>query len=139
MPGDLTLPGEGAARAIDRAYLDAAPADHRRLHAQVFTPPALAAVMADWVCAKAPRTVLDPALGTGVLARAVARRLPEAEITAFEIDPRPSRPVRHPHRRQPVQPPIGWSRRSPPSGASGACPEMRRTSALASSWNTSFS
>lgn len=88
MPDNLTLPGEGTARAIDLAYLDAAPADHRRLHAQVFTPPALAAVMADWVCAKAPRTVLDPALGTGVLARAVARRLPEAEITAFEIDPR---------------------------------------------------
>jgi adenine-specific DNA-methyltransferase len=71
----------------DLAYLATAPKAHRRRFAQVLTPPDCAAEMADWVAAGAPRTLLDPAFGTGILARAVTARCPEIRVTGYEIDP----------------------------------------------------
>lgn len=73
--------------AVDQAYSHSAPKGHRRRFAQFFTPPTSASLMADWVSEKSPRLVLDPALGTGILARAVAQRIPEARIIGCEIDP----------------------------------------------------
>lgn len=74
-------------QAVDLAYLEATPKAHRRRFAQVLTPPDCAATMADWVAAGAPETLLDPAFGTGILARAVAARRPAIRVTGYEIDP----------------------------------------------------
>ena len=73
--------------AIDLAYTQHAPKAHRRKFAQFFTPPSIASIMADWVSEKSPKLVLDPALGTGILARAVGKRLPNTKIVGYEIDP----------------------------------------------------
>ncbi len=71
---------------IDLAYSQNAPKAHRRRFAQFFTPPAIASLMADWVAEKTPMRVLDPALGTGILTRAVLKRLPKAKVIGYEID-----------------------------------------------------
>jgi adenine-specific DNA-methyltransferase len=73
--------------AIDLAYSQNAPKAHRRKFAQFFTPPAIASLMADWVSEKSPGIVLDPAVGTGILARAIGKRLPHTKIIGYEIDP----------------------------------------------------
>lgn len=75
------------ADAIDAAYLAQAPAAHRRAHAQVLTPPELSALMAAWIAEACPATLLDPAFGTGILARAVAALRPGIAVTGWEIDP----------------------------------------------------
>lgn len=77
-----------AASRIDAAYLEETPARHRKAYAQVLTPPDLAALMAEWVARGAPDEVLDPAFGTGVLARAMAAARPGLRIRAHEVDPR---------------------------------------------------
>ena len=70
-------------------FMAAVPLSQRRLRGQFFTPASIANLMAEWVCAKNPRRVLDPAMGTGVLVRAVAAHMTESvgAFTAFEIDP----------------------------------------------------
>lgn len=73
--------------AVDLTYSLSTPQAHRRRFAQFFTPPSSASLMADWVSEKSPRLVLDPALGTGILARAIGKRLPNAKIIGYEIDP----------------------------------------------------
>lgn len=75
------------AGAIDAAYLAQTPAAHRRAHAQVLTPPELSALMAAWIAEACPATLLDPAFGTGILARAVAAQRPGIAVTGWEIDP----------------------------------------------------
>lgn len=74
----------------ESAYAAHAAAQHRKTHGQYFTPPTLAALMADWVAgAAAPegqRRILDPALGAGVLARAAIARCPGAQVVAYERD-----------------------------------------------------
>lgn len=62
--------------------------EHRRRFAQVFTPPKLADLMADWAMGRSPRHLLDPALGTGVLTAACLNIDSELDVTAFEIDER---------------------------------------------------
>lgn len=76
-----------AAGRIDAAYLAATPAQHRKAFAQVLTPPDLADLMADWVAQVRPGRVLDPAFGTGVLARAMVRACPGIAVTGHEADP----------------------------------------------------
>ena len=71
----------------EAAYAAAIPHAHRRAHAQFFTPPAIAELMADWALAHHPRTLLDPALGLGALTRAARARAPHLSLTAFEKDP----------------------------------------------------
>jgi adenine-specific DNA-methyltransferase len=73
--------------AIDLAYSQHAPKAHRRKFAQFFTPPAIASLMAEWVSEKSPGIVLDPAFGTGILAREIGKRLPQTKIIGYEIDP----------------------------------------------------
>lgn len=59
---------------------------HRKALGQFFTPPRLAALMADWVAGAAPERILDPALGAGVLTRAALARCPDARVVAYERD-----------------------------------------------------
>lgn len=77
----------GAAEEIDALWRAGAPAAHRRALGQVLTPPDLAALMAGWIAPARPARVLDPALGTGVLARAMAAAVPGVAVTGWEIDP----------------------------------------------------
>jgi adenine-specific DNA-methyltransferase len=72
----------------EEVFLATVPLAKRRMRGQFFTPAPIANLMAEWVCEHAPRRVLDPAAGTGVLARAVvAKSKAPVSLTAFEIDP----------------------------------------------------
>lgn len=75
-----------ASLSPEERYSRAASASHRKALGQFFTPPRVAALMADWVAAADPRLIVDPALGTGILTRAALRRCPNASVTAFEVD-----------------------------------------------------
>jgi adenine-specific DNA-methyltransferase len=71
-------------------YCAAAPLAHRRRFGQFFTPPHIAAWMADYVAQPHVAAALDPAVGTGVLAGALLDhpRLPRAAILrAYDRDP----------------------------------------------------
>ena len=59
---------------------------HRKALGQFFTPPRLAALMADWVAGADPALILDPAMGAGVLTRAALARCPDARLVAYERD-----------------------------------------------------
>ncbi len=64
------------------------PVTLRRL-GQVFTPQPVADWMARWVCAEQPRTLLDPAVGTGVFLAAVRGACgvtPPERIDAIDVD-----------------------------------------------------
>ena len=78
---------QGSAQHIEDAYCTQSDRAHRKKFGQVFTPPRLAALMADWVGAIKPKTVIDPAFGTGALARAVWDRSPKTQIIGYDIDP----------------------------------------------------
>ena len=67
-------------------YAALAAPDHRKALGQFFTPPRLAALMADWVAGTEPRVILDPAMGAGVLTRAALARCPDAQVVAYERD-----------------------------------------------------
>jgi adenine-specific DNA-methyltransferase len=62
---------------------------HRQQHAQFFTPPAIARLMAEMALPKPGQSVLDPACGTGALVAALREREPGLQITAIDIDPAP--------------------------------------------------
>lgn len=68
-------------------YAAQATPGHRKALGQFFTPPRLAALMADWVAGADPALILDPAMGAGVLARAALARCPDAQVVAYECDP----------------------------------------------------
>ncbi len=64
--------------------------EHRRRLGQYFTPPGIAAWMADWVIQPSTRSVLDPAVGTGALLSPVFAHplLPgSARVDAWDLDP----------------------------------------------------
>lgn len=67
-------------------YTGIAPQAHRKSLGQFFTPPKVAALMADWIAGVDPKNIVDPALGTGILTRAALNRCPSANVTAFEVD-----------------------------------------------------
>lgn len=75
---------DGAAEA---AYSENATSAHRKALGQFFTPPKVAALMADWIGQVDPYRVLDPAVGTGILTRAALLRCPNSSVTAYDIDP----------------------------------------------------
>jgi adenine-specific DNA-methyltransferase len=63
----------------------------RKRHGLHYTPPALAAFVAERALAAAPRRplrVLDPACGDGELLAAVAALAPDAELTGYDLDER---------------------------------------------------
>lgn len=59
----------------------------RKEFGQFFTPPNVAALMADWIAAIGPSSILDPALGTGILTRSALKAVPAAQVRAYEKDP----------------------------------------------------
>jgi adenine-specific DNA-methyltransferase len=71
-------------------YVSAAPFEHRRRFGQYFTPPRIAAWMADWVVQPTTRSVLDPAVGTGALLDAVLAHpvvASDAALAGHDVDP----------------------------------------------------
>jgi adenine-specific DNA-methyltransferase len=62
-------------------------AERRKKFGQVFTPPTVAALMADWVMAPRPNRVLDPAFGRGALAAACLNLGRPEGLFGYEIDP----------------------------------------------------
>lgn len=64
--------------------------DHRKAFGQFFTPPDIAGIMADWISGCRPSTILDPAVGPGVLLLEAHRRNPSARLVGIEIDENPA-------------------------------------------------
>lgn len=90
-PSSVSLPPASDAAAESSAsaeeqYSRAASAGHRKALGQFFTPPRVAALMADWIATTNPSEIVDPALGTGILTRAALKRCPGSSVTAFEVD-----------------------------------------------------
>lgn len=71
---------------IEEEYQSATSLVHRKQYGQFFTPAPVADVLARWVAPAHPRRLLDPALGTGVLARAMRRYVPAAHLTGYDVD-----------------------------------------------------
>lgn len=70
-------------------YNTAAPEEHRRRWGQYWTPPAIARFMAGWVLGAAPRSIVDPAAGTGALLSAVLEHPslpPDAILAGWDAD-----------------------------------------------------
>lgn len=58
----------------------------RKKLGQFFTPVAYANIMADWIAAASPESVLDPAIGTGVLIDICQKRKIGRKFTGYDID-----------------------------------------------------
>jgi type I restriction-modification system DNA methylase subunit len=71
---------------LEIAYGRVADEGRRKKYGQWFTPPELAEIMLDWVFQIGPKTLLDPALGTGILTRRALAREPQLRVSAYEID-----------------------------------------------------
>lgn len=82
--GRAEATAEGASLPFE--YAAVASSAHRKKFGQFFTPPNVASLMADWVMARDPAVVLDPALGTGILTRACIERNRLARYIAYEKD-----------------------------------------------------
>lgn len=89
---DTSLEGfSGADLSLDNleeTYCQIVPRAHRKRYGQFFTPTLTAQLMAEWVCQARPDRILDPAVGTGVLLRAVHTAAPDATLIGYDIDPR---------------------------------------------------
>lgn len=73
----------------EQLYCKSVAKERRDFLGQFFTPEPIARLMARWIAHNQPATVLDPAVGPGVLARSVRSFLPAAEITCIDLDPAP--------------------------------------------------
>lgn len=71
----------------EKEYSQFVSLEHRKKFAQFFTPFAIAQFMAKWIIEnKNLETLLDPAFGLGVFARALRQTNKECFITGFDID-----------------------------------------------------
>lgn len=59
----------------------------RKKRGQFFTPSVYANIMVDWITAVSPRSVLDPAVGTGVLLDICQQRSVGQRFTGYDVDP----------------------------------------------------
>lgn len=71
----------------EQSYCELVPLGHRKRFAQFFTPEPIAALMTDWVCQRAPKTLLDPAVGPGIFLRLASQRQAEIDMTGIDVDP----------------------------------------------------
>jgi adenine-specific DNA-methyltransferase len=70
----------------ERSYAQLVALDHRRRFGQFFTPQPIAELLCRWAAESEPKTMLDPAAGTGVLARTFHRVCSDCRIAAIDID-----------------------------------------------------
>lgn len=72
----------------EKEYSQTVSHEHRKKFAQFFTPYQVAEFMAKWILGnKELKTVLDPAFGLGVFARAIRQVNNACSIKGFDIDP----------------------------------------------------
>ena len=71
----------------ESSYSECVSIEHRKRYGQFFTPPVIADILCDWVQGANPGSLLDPAVGTGILLRRWLARRSQAAITAIDIDP----------------------------------------------------
>ncbi len=71
--------------SLETAYLAAVSLDYRRKLGQFFTPPTVANFLFDWAVTPQTKTLLDPAVGTGLLIGLAASKT--LQIDAYDIDP----------------------------------------------------
>jgi adenine-specific DNA-methyltransferase len=77
------LPKAGDA---EEAYRLAIPLEHRKRFGQFFTPLSVAHLMAEWIQATKPHTILDPAVGPGIFPRVLSQLCPGAKLTCIDVD-----------------------------------------------------
>ncbi len=101
-PSAQTLPAAFDRNSPEASYCASVPLEHRKRYAQFFTPQPIARLMAEWVAAIAPATVLDPACGPGIFPRVLRELSPAARITAVDVDAAALEACRHslPHTRR---------------------------------------
>ncbi len=72
---------------LEKIYTENTAIKHRKKYAQFFTPPPIAALMADWLLgSKSLKTVLEPAFGLGVFSRKLLQKNKHLKIKGFDID-----------------------------------------------------
>jgi len=71
----------------EKEYAQTVSLEHRKKFAQFFTPFVVAEFMSKWILGnKELKTVLDPAFGLGIFARAIREKNADCFIKGFEID-----------------------------------------------------
>lgn len=80
---------EGLDISPEQLYRDSVSKERRDFLGQFFTPEPIAQLMAKWVATNRGGKILDPAVGPGVLAKAIRQQMPDAEITCMDLDPAP--------------------------------------------------
>src|SRR5919199_1812792 len=71
----------------EKVYSESVSLEHRKKFAQFFTPFPVAQFMAKWILGNEKlETVLDPAFGLGVFARAIRQTNQICSIKGFDID-----------------------------------------------------
>ncbi len=71
----------------ERLFYSRTSVAQRKALGQFFTPPAIAEELCRWATALRPRTLLDPAVGAGVLVRTALRHVPNCCVTGVDVDP----------------------------------------------------
>ena len=105
----------------EKEYSQFVSLEHRKKFAQFFTPFPIAQFMAKWITGnKKLETVLDPAFGLGVFARAIRQKNKMCSIKGFDIDENILRQARHPYAAHDGQV-RRISARPANRGASGRC------------------
>lgn len=85
-----------ASNEPEKQYAQQTSIGHRKKFAQFFTPFPVATFMAKWIAGnKNLRTVLDPAFGLGVFARAIREINTDCSIRGFDIDENILREAQH--------------------------------------------
>lgn len=83
----LATKGHIATNEPEKEYSQMVSLEHRKKFAQFFTPFPIAEFMAKWITGnKNLNTVLDPAFGLGIFARAIRQTNKECSIKGFDID-----------------------------------------------------
>ncbi|MBE7443268.1 MAG: SAM-dependent DNA methyltransferase [Flavobacteriales bacterium] len=71
----------------EKEYAQTVSLEHRKKYAQFFTPFVVAEFMSKWILGNTQlKTVLDPAFGLGIFARAIRQKNADCFIKGFEID-----------------------------------------------------
>lgn len=73
--------------SLEKTYKENTELELRKKLGQFFTPEVIADLMADWLIQAEPKKILDPSVGTGVLARSLAKKLKgDFELIVHDID-----------------------------------------------------